>query len=77
MAFLFVVGVYGLVGLGLLWLIEGLTVKKWQLFAWLPQAGKQVDSEATEQDSELTERERDREPSRIAAREMEWSETPQ
>ena len=77
MAFLFVVGVYGLVGLGLLWLIEGLTVKKWQFLAWLPQAGKQVDSEVPEQDSELTERERDREPSRIAAREFEWSDTPQ
>lgn len=75
MAFLFVVGVYGLVGLGLLWLIEGLTVKKWRLFAWLPQAGKRLDAEPTEQDSELTER--DREPPRIAARELECSETQQ
>ncbi len=75
MAFLFVVGVHGLVGLGLLWLIEGLTVKKWQFFAWLALARKRLDCEPTERDAELTERERDREPSRIAARELEFPET--
>ena len=68
MAFLFVVGVYGLVGLGLLWVIGKLTVKEWQFLAWLPQAGKRRDSEPTE---------RDHEPTRIAARELECSETPQ
>ena len=68
MAFLFVVGVYGLVGLGLLWVIEKVLSKEWQCCAWLPQAGKRRESEATKGD---------REPARIAAREMECPETPQ
>jgi hypothetical protein len=41
-----VVGVYGLVGLGLLWLMERYEVTPRRILAWLRRAAKQRDFEA-------------------------------